>query len=209
MSLDHVVISLLARLGWTSLQAMVLIALLALLVRALPRLSAAMRCALWWLVGAQLLAGMVWHAPLQLRLLSPPAVERTLEAAAVSTPAPANLLVNATATVAAVPHQSRAPAPAPRAAPRWLVHAPLALALLWLAGLLAQLPAIVGQGWQARRLLRESTPVADASLQAQCTTQARAMGLRRAPALRVSAAITSPQVLGWRRPPSCCRPGRR
>ena len=86
MSIDHVVISLLARLGWTSLQAVILIGLLALLVRLLPRLSAAMRCTLWWLVGAQLLAGMVWHAPLQLRLLSPPAVERTLDAAVVPTP---------------------------------------------------------------------------------------------------------------------------
>src|SRR6185312_9361163 len=170
------------------------------LVHLLPRLSAAMRCTLWWLVGAQLLAGMVWHAPLQLRLLSPPAVERTLDAAVVSTPAPANLLVNATASVAAAPHENRAPTPASPAAPRWLAHAPLALALLWLAGLLAQLPAIVRQGWQARRLLRESTPVANASLQAQCATQAHALGLRRAPALRASAAIASPQVLGWRRP---------
>ncbi|MGB3840545.1 MAG: M56 family metallopeptidase, partial [Rhodanobacter sp.] len=200
MSIDHVVISLLARLGWTSLQAVILIGLLALLVHLLPRLSAAMRCTLWWLVGAQLLAGMVWHAPLQLRLLSPPAVERTLDAAVVSTPAPANLLVNATASVAAAPHENRAPTPASPAAPRWLAHAPLALALLWLAGLLAQLPAIVRQGWQARRLLRESTPVANASLQAQCATQAHALGLRRAPALRASAAIASPQVLGWRRP---------
>ncbi|MGB3380006.1 MAG: transmembrane BlaR protein, partial [Rhodanobacter sp.] len=120
MSIDHVVISLLARLGWTSLQAVILIGLLALLVHLLPRLSAAMRCTLWWLVGAQLLAGMVWHAPLQLRLLSPPAVERTLDAAVVSTPAPANLLVNATASVAAAPHENRAPTPASPAAPRWL-----------------------------------------------------------------------------------------
>ncbi|MGB3496698.1 MAG: peptidase M56, partial [Rhodanobacter lindaniclasticus] len=107
MAIHDIAASLLTRLGWASLQAMILIALLALLVRALPRLSAAMRCTLWWLVGAQLLIGMVWHAPLQLRLLSPPVVERTLDAAVVSTPAPANLLVNATATVAAAPHERR------------------------------------------------------------------------------------------------------
>jgi len=200
MAIDHIVIPLLARLGWTSLQAVILIGLLALLMRMLPRLSAAMRCTLWWLVGAQLLIGLVWQAPVQLRLLSPPVIERTLDATVMSMSAPANLLVNASASVAAPSRESRAPTPASPAASPWSAHAPLALALLWLAGLLAQLPAIVRQGWQARRLLRESAPVADASLQAQCAAQARALGLRRTPALRVSAAITSPQVLGWRRP---------
>lgn len=200
MAIHEIAAALLARLGWASLQALVLIALVALLVRALPRLSAAMRCTLWWLVGAQLLIGLAWHAPVQLRLLSPPAAEHTVDTAIVSTAAPANLLVNAAATSARAPSATRPSTTEPAAAPRWGAHAPMALAWLWLAGLLAQLPAMLRQAWQARRLLREATPAPDASLLAQCAAQSRALGLRRAPALRISAAITSPQVLGWPRP---------
>jgi beta-lactamase regulating signal transducer with metallopeptidase domain len=126
--------------------------------------------------------------------------EHTVEAAIISTPAPANLLVNATATIARAPHGSQPSPTASPAAPHWWTHAPLALAWLWLAGLLAQLPAMLRQAWQARRLLRDATPVPDAWLQAQCAAQSRALGLRHVPALRISAAIASPQVLGWRRP---------
>jgi beta-lactamase regulating signal transducer with metallopeptidase domain len=136
----------------------------------------------------------------QLRLLSPPAAEHTVDTAIVSTAAPANLLVNAAATSARAPSATRPSTTEPAAAPRWGAHAPMALAWLWLAGLLAQLPAMLRQAWQARRLLREATPAPDASLLAQCAAQSRALGLRRAPALRISAAITSPQVLGWPRP---------
>jgi len=115
MPLDHLALSLLARLGWTSLQAVILIALLALLVRLLPRLSAAMRCMLWWLVGAQLLAGLVWHAPLQLRLLAPPTVERPLDPVVVSAPRPTNLLINAVAPAAAAAAHCFSPSTSPRA----------------------------------------------------------------------------------------------
>ena len=59
------------RLAWTSLQACLLIAAVALLLRLVPRLSAAMRSALWWLVGLQLLLGLAWNRPLALPLLAP------------------------------------------------------------------------------------------------------------------------------------------
>lgn len=46
-------IPMLERLGWTSLQTVLLVALVYLLCRTLPALSAATRCRLWWLVSLQ------------------------------------------------------------------------------------------------------------------------------------------------------------
>ena len=201
MSFHEIAASLLARLGWASLQALILIALVALLVRLLPRLSAAMRCTLWWLVGAQLLIGLVWHAPVRLTLLAPPVVE-SVAGAPVAAGVGRDVEVD---SLHWQPSHGADRAVATPAAPvsgwhAWRSRWPVALALLWLSGLLLQLPATLRQGWQARRLMRESAPLADAGLQAQCVAQSRALGLRRAPAVRVSDAIASPQVLGWRRP---------
>ncbi len=74
------------------------------------------------------------------------------------------------------------------------------LALLWLAGLLAQLPRTLRQWAQTRTLLRESMPLTDPAMQALCAREATLLGLRRCPRLRVSPAITSPQVIGLRQP---------
>ena len=77
--------TLFTRLLWTSAQACLLIGAVALACRLLPRLPAAVRCTLWWLVGAQLVLGLAWHAPLQLRWLPAPAVA----AVSVASAAPA------------------------------------------------------------------------------------------------------------------------
>ena len=66
-------IALLERLGWTSLQTVVLVAMVALVCRALPSLSAATRCRLWWLVSLQAVLGLLWTQPLQLAWLPAPA----------------------------------------------------------------------------------------------------------------------------------------
>ena len=76
-TLDHLAALLLERLAWTSLQAIVLVGAVALLVRAVPPLPAAARCALWWLVGLQVLLGLAWQAPIRLPLLAPPTVATT------------------------------------------------------------------------------------------------------------------------------------
>ena len=198
MAIDQLAASLLARLGWASLQSLLLIAVVALLIRLLPRLSAAMRCTLWWLVVAQLLIGLIWHAPVRLPLLSPPAVERTVDGS-LYLPAPAAAPIVATRSTPLRIDRRTTATPTLESTADWNVRWPLALGLLWLAGLLAQLPATLGHGRQARRLLRESLP-ANRDLQAQCAAQSRALGLRRAPVVRISAVIDSPQVLGWRRP---------
>ncbi|MBT2143851.1 MULTISPECIES: M56 family metallopeptidase [unclassified Rhodanobacter] len=186
-ALDHFADILLTRLVWTSIQAALLIGAVYLAGRLWPRLSAAMRCTLWWLVGAQLLLGLLWHAPLELPLLSP----APLEATAPVTPPVVFFATTATAD-AALP--SVAPPAAP--APSWRTG----IALLWLVALLLQALIALRQWRQARRMLHESQALRDASLQALCTQQARQLGLRRCPRLRVSDAIISPQVTGLWRP---------
>jgi bla regulator protein BlaR1 len=174
------------RLAWTSIQALLLIAIVYLLGRGLPQLSAAMRCTLWWLVGAQLLLGMLWHAPLELPLLTSPAPM----AAAVQV-APAIMPTTGSTAMTILP--SAAPA-LPMLSWRGGVI------LLWLAALLVQ-AWLAWQQWRhAHHVLRASQPLHDASLQTRCANQARRLGLRSCPQLRISDDIASPQVSGLWRP---------
>jgi len=186
-ALNHFSDILLTRLLWTSIQAALLIGAVCLAGRLWPRLSAAMRCMLWWLVGAQLLLGLLWHAPLELPLLSP----APLEAAAPVMP-PVVFLTTTAAADAALPAIA---SPTTPALP-WRTG----IALLWLVAVLLQALIALRQWRQARRMLRESQALRDATLQALCAQQARQLGLRRCPRLRVSDAIVSPQVTGLWRP---------
>ena len=60
---------LLERLAWTSLQAALLFAIVWSLIRFVPRLTPAVRCMLWWLLGAQLVLGLAIGSPVRLPLL--------------------------------------------------------------------------------------------------------------------------------------------
>jgi beta-lactamase regulating signal transducer with metallopeptidase domain len=184
--------ALLERLAWSSAQAALLAGLLWGLMRLSPRLPAAARSLLWWLLGAQLLLGLGWHAPLRLAVLAP-----------VSAPASGA----GTVVVEHVRGTQDGAAPAPAAAPmaaagagldgaaRWR----LALAALWLLGLAAQLPAVARQWRAARRVLRDSRPLQDPAVRELCLRQAASIGLRGCPRLRTAASIASPQVCGpWR-----------
>jgi beta-lactamase regulating signal transducer with metallopeptidase domain len=177
------------RLLWTSAQACLLIGVVAMACRLLPRLPAAIRCALWWLVGAQLVLGLAWHAPLQLHWLpAPPPIASTLERTATVEVLPlATHTVSVASAPAVEPSATRAPFP-------WL----RTLLVLWLAGVLLQLARMARQAWHATRARRDARP-APAAWQAACRLQARRLGLRRTPRLAFSPAVGSPQVLGaWR-----------
>ncbi len=195
---------LLQRLAWTSLQASVLIGIVWLLVRYLPRLAPSMRALLWWLVAAQLLTGLVVSTPLQLPLL--PA---RVAIPAVTTPH---------ATAAAAPHAVVASIPGSDAQPI-LAHGQdstpvtpalpwqAALAAAWFAAVLMLLALTARAWWHMRRLLRGATILQDPSLQRICQDRAHALGLRRCPELRMSDKIASPQVTGlWK--PVILLPGR-
>jgi beta-lactamase regulating signal transducer with metallopeptidase domain len=185
-ALNHLADTLLTRLLWTSMQAALLIGAVYLTGRLWPRLSAAMRCMLWWLVGAQLLLGLAWHAPLQLPLLAPTALQAPAAAA------PATGFFSAVAADA-VPAPVALPATPPLS---WRTG----IAAVWLVLVLLQVLLACRQWRRSRYVLRVSRPVRDPALLALRTRQAQRLGLRHCPQLRTADAITSPQVTGLWRP---------
>ncbi|WP_266156320.1 M56 family metallopeptidase [Dyella silvatica] len=191
--LDILADTLLSRLIWTSIQAALLIGVLWLLGRWLPRLSPAVRSTLWWLVGAQLILGLTVNTPVKLPLLAP-----VTEAASVITSPHDHTSWMAEPTSMAPISASLPPTPAD--AEPSSIHWRVLLLALWLAGVLVQLWQAIKQWRQARAVLRDSTPLDNEALQTLCMQQAHALGLRRCPALRVSPAIASPQVMGLWRP---------
>lgn len=199
-TLDHLASALLERLAWTSLQAALLVAAVAMLIRVLPRLPAATRCALWWLVGLQVLLGLCWQAPVRLPLLAP---ATTAEIPVATT----RIRVDAHDSLAekaapAYPATTAAADPAGRSAtPGWLVtHWQVALAGAWLLLLLGQAPAVIRAHRDARRQRRHALATTDAALLVRCARQARMLDLRRVPAVLASPCIASPQVSGSVRP---------
>ncbi|MBD8880015.1 peptidase M56 [Rhodanobacter sp. 7MK24] len=200
---DHLASAWLERLIWTSLQAVLLVAAVALLIRALPRLPAAARCALWWLVGLQALLGLCWQAPIRLPLLTPPSIEAPVVAPQ------GNAMADVTITTMGFDHVSRhtlvAPATlAPVARPAatdWIsTHWHTLLLAAWLLLLLAQLPALIREHVRSRRLHRTAHSTTDTDLLARCARQSRTLGLRRTPRVLASWDITSPQVSSSLRP---------
>ncbi|MHB1057128.1 MAG: M56 family metallopeptidase [Rhodanobacter sp.] len=190
-SLTLLLDTLLIRLAWTSAQAVLLIGAVWLIGRLLPQLPSALRCTLWWLVGLQLILGLCWSSPLQLRVLTtPPPIATVVHDQAVMPAA----TITAGMPMAHVTVEAIQPAPA-----AWHAHWRLILVSLWLAAVLVQL-LIAGRQWrESRRVLRDSHPLTDDALRAVCAAQVQKLGLRRQPQLRVSAAIRSPQVTGlWR-----------
>jgi len=211
-TLDHLAAVLLERLAWTSLQAIVLVGAVALLVRTFPRLPAAARCALWWLVGLQVILGLAWQAPIRLPLLAPPTIAATPAVAAPQSSASGAAVVHTAAVGEGVDHAigiaaTPAATPMPGATasaggePGWLAtHWRTALIAAWLLLLLVHLPLLIHGYARACRLRRAARVVAHADLQMRCARQARALGLRHAPAVLASPDIASPQVSGGWRP---------
>ncbi|MEN5366551.1 M56 family metallopeptidase [Stenotrophomonas sp. TWI273] len=176
----------LMRLGWTSLQSAVLVALVWGVCRLLPQLPSATRCRLWWLVAAQAVLGLLWSSPLELAVLPAPA--------AVTAPAMALPAFDAAVQAAPVTYAATALESATMTA-SW----PLLLLAAWAAGVLLMLMHSL-RGYRASRaLVRSATECTDAGLQQALQLAAEAHGLRRSPQLKLSAQIRSPQLIGpWR-----------
>lgn len=170
--MDLLLETLLARLAATSVQTLLLVALVWGLTRVFRRLPAASQCWLWWLVALQALVGLFAPGAVELPLLPAAPVAAPVEPALVA-----------------------AAAPPATGAFGWTQ----ALAAAWLAGVLLLALRTALALLASRRLLRGAQACPDARLEAALRLAAEAHGLRRAPALRVSAAIDSPQLIGpWR-----------
>lgn len=170
--MDAMLETMLARLAATSLQTLLLAALVWALCRVWRRLPAASQCWLWWLVALQALVGLFAPGAVELPLLPAARVE-----------------------AAVVPALADAAPAAAAAGFGWAS----ALAALWLAGVLLLVLRTAFAFRASRHLLRASRPCPDARLTAALRMAAEAHGLRRAPSLRISDGIESPQLVGpWR-----------
>lgn len=139
------------RLLATSVQTVLLTALVWLLCRYVRRLPASTQCGLWWLVALQAVLGLLWAAPLELPLLpatqAAPLVQQTAAVLPAVVPS----------VVTALPQESGSGS--------WLQ---LAMAL-WLAGV-AVMALRTASAWRASRaLLHGAQPCRDRKLDAALT----------------------------------------
>lgn len=185
-------IPMLERLGWTSLQTVLLVALVYGVCRALPSLLAATRCRLWWLVSLQAVLGLFWSQPLQLAWLpAPQAVAMTATDVAADMIYP--LAPEASAQLLAAMPMPAADVPA---VAWWAV----ALAALWVSGVLLMAWRTFGEWRQCRALLAAAYPCQDEALVQALQLASEAHGVRPAPRLWMSTQVDSPQLVGPFRP---------
>ncbi|MGC1549605.1 MAG: M56 family metallopeptidase [Rhodanobacter sp.] len=204
-AIDTFADTLFVRLAWTSAQATLLIGALWLLGRWMPRLSPAIRCMLWWVLGVQLLVGLTASTPVALPLLSPTsnavAIATTVSHPMTSaTPLAKSQVPSEFTTQTSTSSETVATQIATVPITANATHWRSIVILLWLAGLIVQMLLAIRQWRETRDVLRDSTPLQDETLHALCAQQAYAFGLRYCPHLRVSHAIASPQVAGLWRP---------
>ncbi|WP_426354684.1 M56 family metallopeptidase [Stenotrophomonas maltophilia] len=185
-------ILLLERLGWTSLQTVLLVALVYGVCRSLPSLSAATRCRLWWLVSLQAVLGLFWSQPLQLAWLPAP------QAVAITATDVAADLVYPLAPEASAQLLAAMPMPAADvpAVAWWTV----ALAALWMSGVLLMALRTFGEWRRCRALLAAAYPCEDQALVQALQLAADAHGVRPAPRLWMSTQVDAPQLVGPFRP---------
>lgn len=181
--MDTLMMELLTRLAWTSVQSALLVALVWGVCRLLPRLPAATRCRLWWLVALQAVLGLVWSSPLELAVLPAPGIDNTTFVAQTMMQAPTTLAPMAVDTMTAA---------ATGASLSWQS----VLFALWAAGVLLMGAHSLRAYRQSRALVRNAVPCTDAGLQQALQLAAEAHGLARAPQLKLSAQIRSPQLIG-------------
>ena len=145
---------------------------------ALARLSAVVRCTLWWLVSLKLLVGLLAIDPLPIPVLpaadAPMVVERTDPASA------AVAGVEAAAPVGSFPWRP-------------------VLVSLWVAGI--GVAALVGvRQWRRLAATRSTARPADASLTERVRALADRIGLDAAPDVLLSDRVDAPIVIGPMRP---------
>ncbi|OOW67767.1 hypothetical protein Xmlh_16560 [Xanthomonas axonopodis pv. melhusii] len=176
------------KLGATSVQTAVLVLVVWALCRGVRRLPAVTQTWLWWLVGVQAVVGLVWSNPVQLPVLPAHSVTSALGSADSLAP-----LANATAAASTAAHAG-AIAQAVQVG-SWPTFAVVLLAL-WAAGVLVLAAGTARAYLRSRALVRAAQPCNDKALVQALQMAAEAHGLSRPPALRLSAQIDSPQLIG-------------
>ncbi|HTG35318.1 MAG TPA: M56 family metallopeptidase [Thermoanaerobaculia bacterium] len=168
--------------------------------RLLPRLPASLRCGLWWAACLKLLLGLV----------ALPAVRLPLLPAAMSAAPVADVRPLSIRTVDAAPGRPLTPDPSPVPSPppspgegskidlREVGAA--ALVALWVAGLLILCRKAFRQLRYTRWIVRSAEPVREGWVRAAFAEICERLGIRRAPDLRGSGEVRTPQVTGLAQP---------
>lgn len=176
--MDAVLDTLLSRLAHASVQALLLAAIVYAVCRAVPSLSAAARSTLWWLLGAQLIAGIACPTLLGVPLL----------------PATTNGPVM---TTSGLGDTGLAPVAMDTG---WTFSWTYALLGLWLLAVLAQCAVAAVRWHRLHGVVGRAMSHDDVRVETLCARRARELGLRRSPRLAVSDEVDSPQVIGLWRP---------
>jgi beta-lactamase regulating signal transducer with metallopeptidase domain len=178
-------------LARASLQGALFVAAVWIVCRLFPRLPAALRCGLWWAACLKLLLGLVALPAVRLPVLpvaqAPVAETRPL------------YIRNGEAPLRAL---TPGPSPNPgegKETDLWRMGE-LALAGLWLSGLLVLAGKAVRQFRWTRRIVRSAEPVREGWVRSAFAEICALLGLRRAPDLRRSADVRTPQVTGLAQP---------
>ena len=168
--------------------------------RLLPRLPASLRCGLWWAACLKLLLGLV---PL-------PAVRLPLLPGGMSAAPVADVRPLSIRTVVGVP--GRTLTPDPSAVPSPLLSpgegnkislrttGASALVALWIAGLLILCRKAFRQLRYTRWIVRSAEPVREGWVRTAFAEICERLGIRRAPDLRGSGEVRTPQVTGLAQP---------
>ena len=183
-----------------SIDGAIAVALVWLLCRAIPRLTAATRAWLWWLAAAKFIVALVWTAPILLPLL-PPAqpVEMVVEdsrlppAIAAVAPIDESIASGAAGTAGAAGVATARPIVPP--ANPW----PAALHLIWIAGVIVAAGLAVRDWRRASRLVARSSEATPDILAIVQPLSSR-LSLGRVPEVRMSADLDTPLVVGVARP---------
>jgi beta-lactamase regulating signal transducer with metallopeptidase domain len=174
----------------------ILLAIVWALARWCTFLSPRVVCWMWRLACVKLLVALAWAVPVNLPLLPPGAPSLAPSQAAVTNVADlghANHFQQSS-------HGEAAPAAYGAVAPDTARFAKIAVCVCWLAGVVCSVVIAARQWSAARRLVRLSVPVRARSLRSLCRQQARRLGLRHLPDLRVSRTAACAAIVGIVRP---------
>ncbi len=163
--------------------------------RLVPRLPATVRCGLWWAACLKLLLGLAALPAVRLPLL--PAVER---AAAETVPLYIRNVGGASLTSGLSPFPSPPPSPGEENKITVREVGVGSVLGLWLLGLLILSGKALRQLRETRRIVRSAEPVREGWLRAELAAICERLGIRRAPDLRGSGEVRTPQVIGLAQP---------
>jgi beta-lactamase regulating signal transducer with metallopeptidase domain len=185
---------MLSRLLEASIGGGIAVAIVWLLCRAVPRLSAATRTWLWWLAAARFIVLLVWTAPIPLPVLPPAEAAQITVSVSHDATSPGDVIPG-DAIPMIEPAGVVAAAPMTPPASVW----PAALNLIWIAGVTVAAALAVRDWRRAARLVAQSVPAPSGILDEAHQLSAR-LALGRTPAIRISADLETPLVIGVTRP---------